>query len=134
MIFLNTKGQFILQKRDEKLGIKNPGMIAAWGGALEHPETPLRAAVREIWEETNLRPTESDLQHIGDYMHEDRINGKETIIHAYVLSDIDETRLLVYEGQGYEVLEPKNVSVADLITDFTKRLVLDYSSLVKTNT
>jgi 8-oxo-dGTP pyrophosphatase MutT (NUDIX family) len=65
-VFLtDQQGRFILQRRDNKPGIWNPGLLSVWGGAVEPGETVLEAAVREIWEETNLRPQAVDLIEIG---------------------------------------------------------------------
>jgi len=44
-------GKFVLQERDDKPTIADPGMFSIWGGAAEGDETPEQAATRECVEE-----------------------------------------------------------------------------------
>jgi ADP-ribose pyrophosphatase YjhB (NUDIX family) len=131
IIFLNPAGKFILQKRDEKPDIRHPGMLTAWGGAVEPGETPLQAALREIREETNLRPTESDLLFFGDYVRDYKVKNAQVICHVFLLKNIDQKSLKVYEGQGYEVIDPLTDKDNNLYTDLTKELIKDYTQKYK---
>jgi 8-oxo-dGTP diphosphatase len=128
VIFLNNDGKFILQKRDDKPEIRNPGMITAWGGAVECSESHIQAAVREIREETNLRPGESDFEHFHDYKREYQIDGKQVINHVYLLRNINEDLLKIYEGQGFVVVDPKFEQENPLHTELTKEIIMDYNS------
>ena len=61
ILLVREDGSVILQVRDDKQGITNPGYISSFGGHIEPGEEPIEAAVREINEETNLNLTSDDL-------------------------------------------------------------------------
>jgi len=48
IILIRTDEALILQHRDDKPGITNPGFITSFGGGVEPGETPAQAALREI--------------------------------------------------------------------------------------
>lgn len=127
VIFINGRGEFVMQRRDNKPNIRNPGMITAWGGALEYGETALQAAVREVSEETNLKPQEDDFVFFGDYIRNHRVNGARVLNHVFILGGVDEKNLEVFEGQGYAIVNPTADTTSALYTDLTKELIRDYS-------
>ena len=46
--------RFLLQRRDERSGISNPGMLSTFGGRMHSDESPQQALVRELKEELGL--------------------------------------------------------------------------------
>jgi 8-oxo-dGTP diphosphatase len=52
---VDRNGALLLQLRDDKTSY-HPNVWGPPGGAVEAGETPAEAAVRELWEETRLRP------------------------------------------------------------------------------
>jgi 8-oxo-dGTP pyrophosphatase MutT (NUDIX family) len=50
-IVIDTSGRFLLQLRDNVVGILHPGMVTLFGGHREGDETFLECVVREIQEE-----------------------------------------------------------------------------------
>jgi 8-oxo-dGTP diphosphatase len=128
-ILINNEGKFILQKRDDKPGIRDPGMLTAWGGAAEGSERPIDAAIREIKEETNLRPNENDFEFFGKYVRQYKIDNKQVINYVFILRGIDERMLKIYEGQNYQVIDPKSHTSDPLYTDLTAELIRDYNKL-----
>lgn len=58
---------YLLQQRDANPSIGAAGLIGAFGGKIEHGETPLAAACRELGEETSLAPVEAELTLLGNY-------------------------------------------------------------------
>jgi 8-oxo-dGTP pyrophosphatase MutT (NUDIX family) len=127
IILVNKDRKFILQRRDDKPGIRNPGMLTAWGGAAEGDERPIDAAVREMKEETNLNPTEEDFQFFGEYKRQYKINNKQVVNHVFILDDIDERSLKVFEGQDYQIIDPKSQTSDPLFTDLTKEIIRDFN-------
>lgn len=127
IVLVNPKGLLIFQKRDNKPSIRYPGMITVWGGAVEDQETPLQAALREIKEETNLAPSLKDFEFIGEYPRKYKINELSVICYIYILRNIDETSLQVFEGQGYVLVDPHNEHNPDrnLYANLTNELLVD---------
>lgn len=125
IVFINTQGLLIFQQRENKPGIRNPGLITAWGGAVEDGETTLAAAVREIKEETSLQPTEADLEFLGTYPRDYQVGGKQVVNHVFLLRNIDETKLQVYEGEGYVLIDPSEDTGSPKYTDLTKEIIAD---------
>jgi len=61
-------------------------------GRREHGEEPLQAAIRELWEETNLRLSEDFFEELGNY---DYKPGKRLHLYkAYVADAIPDVRQL----------------------------------------
>jgi hypothetical protein len=50
-IIIDTSGSFLLQQRDDVVGILHPGKVSLFGGHREGSETFLECVVREIHEE-----------------------------------------------------------------------------------
>lgn len=95
VLILNPKNQVLLQLRDKKEGILNPGVWALPGGLLYKNETVVRSAKREVYEETGL------------YLNQVRILGKKFFPDqkrwVYIcFSRIDNKRPGCYEGQKME--------------------------------
>jgi len=65
-ILVIQAGKFVLQERDDKPTIADPGMFSIWGGAAEGDETPAQAAIRELEEETGVKVALSDLKYLSD--------------------------------------------------------------------
>lgn len=105
VILVRRDGALILQQRDDKPGITNPGMVASFGGHIEANEKPVDAAIREINEETNLSLKKSDLKFFGKYRKTKQIHGEDWDVYYYVANDVDDRALKVYEGQGYKIIK-----------------------------
>lgn len=105
VILVRRDGALILQQRDDKPGITNPGMVASFGGHIEAGEEPVDAAVREINEETNLSLKKSDLKFFGKYRKTKQIHGEDWDVYYFIASGIDDETLKIYEGQGYKIIE-----------------------------
>ena len=130
IILVSTEGKLLFQERDDKPGIRNPGKITAWGGACENEETPLQAAVREMREETNLRPTEADFTFLKEYPRNDYIDGRQVVNYVYILNKVSEENLKVYEGQGFVSMSATDSTANPLYTDLTIEIIRDYKRLL----
>ncbi|GAA2647638.1 NUDIX hydrolase [Paractinoplanes durhamensis] len=75
VFLVDATGALLLQLRDDKAPYC-PNFWGLPGGAIEEGETPLEGAMRELWEETSLRPsaplrlfTRQDLPDLGRVKH-----------------------------------------------------------------
>jgi 8-oxo-dGTP pyrophosphatase MutT (NUDIX family) len=121
VFLLTPDGRVILQLRDDIPGIDNPGMITSFGGAAEPGETPLQCALREIAEETGLRPA-PDALHYLDALSKRDFRGNLTACVFYTLGGIEPASLSVTEGAPI-VLSPAEVARDPRTTPFCKQLV-----------
>lgn len=122
----DPQGNLILQHRDNKPTINNPGMITGFGGAVESGETVRQAAARELREETNLEFSEDDLRFLTDIYQPSVNDGQPRWVSYFVLPDKPITHLEVYEGQGHYSLSP-NQNLNDInLSDTVKHAIETY--------
>lgn len=96
-LLIDDEGRFLLQHRDDKPGIANPGKWGSFGGAIEPGETPDEGFAREIEEELAWRPRRFEL--LRAYALD--AGGAAQLIYVYVARiDVPYTSLVLGEGQG----------------------------------
>ena len=66
---LNSKGEFLIQKRNEKLK-KNPGKWAFTGGAVITNESSLNGAIREVKEELGIDVFDDEIEYLLSFKRE----------------------------------------------------------------
>lgn len=130
VVFINPEGKLIFQKRDNKPDIRNPNMISTWGGACENSETPLQAAIREVHEETNVEISENDFTFFGEYPRPFEIDGKQVVNYVFLVHNIDETIVEVYEGQGWVLIDPFEEKTDVFRTELTNIIIADYRARI----
>ena len=129
IIVRDTNGNFIMQKRDNKPGISNPNMVTAFGGHVETSDQTLRdAALRELTEETNLGVSASDLRYFKTYHKTPSTYGEESYVTYYLTPPQTITDFKVYEGQGFEIINPNNSLTDVLLSPLMRRVILDYNA------
>jgi len=79
LCYIFNEGKMLLQKKSE--GLFGGGRWNAPGGKLKFAESPEKAAIREVWEETGLKV--SDLKNVGllNFMEE---GGKWFSVHVFI--------------------------------------------------
>jgi 8-oxo-dGTP pyrophosphatase MutT (NUDIX family) len=125
-VFLITRsGRIVGQLRDDRPGIDNPGKVGAFGGTIEPDEDPLSAAYRElVQEETNLKITKSEIEHLVDDVAWRELTNEWEVRHFYYVNidDSDLETMEVYEGQGWAYINgPKDT-----------RLIKTWQSIIET--
>jgi 8-oxo-dGTP diphosphatase len=107
VILHTSNGQLILQQRDDKPGISNPGEITAFGGSCGPQEEPLQAAKREMQEELGLNLQDSELEFWKIYRKTMDKHGEDAEVNLFILErPLNPEELTVYEGQGYCLVAP----------------------------
>jgi 8-oxo-dGTP pyrophosphatase MutT (NUDIX family) len=93
-------GKLVFQRRDDKAP-SYPGKLTFFGGGIEDGEQPREAALRELLEETSLRPGDiTDLRDVGTYTVP-LTDGRSVDVHLFETSTAV-LRFQVYEGRGAE--------------------------------
>jgi 8-oxo-dGTP diphosphatase len=102
-ILVDSDGRLLLQHRDDKPGIDNPGMWGSFGGRIEDYETPEDGFLRELDEELSWRPPTFELYLATPYRPDER----RQLIYVYAAPlDVPIERLVLGEGQGMASYSP----------------------------
>ena len=119
-VFLLTEDRrLVLQLRDNKPDIDNPGMITAFGGGAEPGETPVECALRELAEETGIQAQAEDLHLLGATSKVD-FRGRATALIFFLLRDVDSAALEVTEGAAI-VLSFAEAAADSRLTEYCRR-------------
>jgi 8-oxo-dGTP diphosphatase len=103
-LIVDGEGRFLLQHRDDKPGISNPGMWGSFGGELEPYETPEESFLREMQEELSWQPRRVELYGAFPLRREG-----EPLLLVYVFTavlDVPRSSLVLGEGQGFDAFAP----------------------------
>ena len=76
VFLVDEQGRVLMQHRDDRPGINNPGCWAVPGGGLEPGEDAEQAARREFWEETGCR-----LRNVS-FLRSDRVTLLDGTLHS----------------------------------------------------
>ena len=98
IILLGRSGDLLLQLRDNKSWIVNPGKVGTFGGGGHEGETPVDAVIREVKEETNIDLAPGDLFHLYEYTSHFQ-NDVSIPVTMFGTIDAPEDDLIITEGQ-----------------------------------
>jgi 8-oxo-dGTP diphosphatase len=126
ILLIRADGALILQLRDDKPTITNPGFVSSFGGHIESGEEPLEAAVREINEETSLGLAKTDLEFFGKYRKTKEVHGEDWDVYYFIAKNISDKNLKVYEGQGYKIVKGLSELVNVKATILLQQVLNDY--------
>lgn len=105
VILRDADNNFVMQIRDNKPGISNPGQTTFFGGLVEASDTTLLdAAVRELHEEMSLVFNTDDLQYYKTYHKSIDVHGEDSYVTFFILTGVDVTNIEVFEGQGFRII------------------------------
>src|SRR5262245_37837073 len=98
-LLIDTRGRFLLQRRDNVAGILFPGKIGLFGGHREGEETFLECVVREVHEEISLFIPPERFEPLASYRGTDPyIAGGTLWRELYVTTGVPIERLRITEG------------------------------------
>jgi 8-oxo-dGTP diphosphatase len=100
-LIVDRAGRFLLQHRDDKPEIYNPGLWGSFGGAIEPYEAPDDGLLRELQEELAWQPDGTELYGAFPY------DGGKLLIYVYACRiDAPLESLVLSEGQGMAFFPP----------------------------
>jgi len=111
-LIVDAEGRFLLQLRDDKPEIVNPGLWGSFGGRLEphetgHPETPDEGFLRELREELAWEPRRFDLYMSAPYRTLDDGDARRQLIYVYAAPlDVAQDALVLGEGEAMALFAP----------------------------
>jgi 8-oxo-dGTP pyrophosphatase MutT (NUDIX family) len=128
-ILISTHGEVILQERDNKPGIVNPGLWCLFGGTLKEGETKWKGLRRELYEELELTYLGEQVEFFKTYKKTVEKDGIEKIIDIYVIKNIDIRKLVLHEGKSLIIDWPENIlKNMDKITRISGLALQEYFS------
>lgn len=105
-LLVDEAGRFLLQHRDDKPGIANPGKWGSFGGEIEPGETPDEGFLREMQEELGWTPSRYELYAALDFP----ARGSPQLIYIYTARvDVPFDQLTLGEGQGMAYFAPSEL-------------------------
>jgi 8-oxo-dGTP pyrophosphatase MutT (NUDIX family) len=131
-LIVDAEGRFLLQHRDDKPDIVNPGLWGSFGGRVEphetdQPETPYDGFLRELQEELCWQPATVELYDSFPYRSLDDGDPRAQLIYVYAAPlDVPLDHLELCEGQAMDVFAPHTLperivpALAGLIQRFTR--------------
>ena len=111
-LLVDARGRFLLQLRDDKPGIVNPGMWGSFGGRVEphetdERETPDEGFLRELQEELGWRPPSYDMYMSAPFRTLGDTDARSQLIYVYTAPlDVPLDALTLGEGQAMDVFAP----------------------------
>jgi 8-oxo-dGTP pyrophosphatase MutT (NUDIX family) len=111
-LIVDADGRFLLQLRDDKPEIVNPGVWGSFGGRLEphetsDPETPEEGFLRELREELAWEPRRFELYMSAPFRTLDAGDTRGQLIYVYAAAlDVAPQALVLGEGQAMALFAP----------------------------
>lgn len=102
-LIVDREGRLLLQHRDDKPGIANPGLWGSFGGEIEPYETPHDGFMRELREELAWAPSHYEL--FGSHPY-DAPQGRQLIYAFAAPLDAPMSSLVLGEGQDFGAFAP----------------------------
>lgn len=120
--------KLLLQQRDNKPDMVNPGMIAIFGGTAEKNESPVDCAKREAFEELGLSLNNKELK-LFEIYHTTIPNIGEVKSHIFLIENVNQNDLHLHEGKSIFVLDP-NQDITQLnLTPVCKLVLTKYLNI-----
>lgn len=127
VLLVSREDRFVLQRRDSKKGITNPGLLSTFGGQREKHEDARDAALRELAEELELHLERRDLTCIG--VVEMPVGAETSECSMFVAHNVTAPALVLHEGAGIEVLSYEDcVGAWDELTPLCRTTIDLYRS------
>jgi 8-oxo-dGTP pyrophosphatase MutT (NUDIX family) len=126
VLHITSDGQVMLQMRDDKPGIYDPGVIGTFGGEVEDGETLMQAAIRETQEELDIQLVPDQLSYLCQLWLSEESHGKNQLCHFFVHRGIDPRSVTVYEGQGYVLVSRQSFPNTEPMARFTRQVLTQF--------
>jgi 8-oxo-dGTP diphosphatase len=98
-ILIDTSGRFLLQQRDDVVGILHPGKVSLFGGHREGDETFLQCVIREVHEEISYFVQADRFEYLASFSGGDiDAEGGSVRAEFFIVRDIPIEELIVTEG------------------------------------
>lgn len=114
-ILINSRGQILLQQRDDNPAIRYPGHWSLFGGTMENGESAAAAVAREVKEEIDF-----EMRNFGLFREFVQNNKREFAFVGELSSELQE--LTLSEGQGMNLFYPSELRALQIRPDDNETL------------
>ena len=126
-IIIDKFGRFLLQQRDDIVGIIHPGKVGLFGGHREGEESYLECVVREIHEEISYFVPPSSFEYLASFDGTDiDVDGGTVRGEFFVARDIPVDALVITEGSLLIVKPIELVQMDGKLTPSAKFAIKTY--------
>lgn len=116
-IIIDTSGRFLLQQRDDVVGILHPGKVSLFGGHREGDETFLQCVIREVHEEISYFVPADRFEYLASLSGGDLdAVGGSLRAEFFIIRDIPSEGLIVTEGSLLVTQPDKIIEIEHKLT------------------
>lgn len=130
-LLIDKRGGILLQHKDDKAKILNPGKVSMFGGGLERNESEIGGLKRELFEELGLKLDEHQFYKLGDYSKTKELDTVDRQVHVYVVKNVDAKDLVLTEGQAILSDTADKYLANTKLTRITRLALEDYLKFIK---
>lgn len=132
-LIVTDEGKIALQKRENKPGIMNPGMLTTFGGELEKDESPDEGMRRELIEELEIDPKNYSIEPVSQFWGVPHPAKEDVECYVYILRGVPFSDMHLHEGEAITLLTPEEaIGLSEKEASFmTIRVLAEYCD--KTN-
>jgi 8-oxo-dGTP diphosphatase len=126
-IIIDKFGRFLLQQRDDIVGIIHPGKVGLFGGHREGEKTFLECIVREIHEEISYFVPPTHFEHLANFDGADiEVEGGTVRGEFFIARDIPVDSLVITEGSLLIINPCELVQMDGMLTPTAKFAIKAY--------
>lgn len=116
-IAIDTCGRFLLQQRDDVVGILHPGMVTLFGGHRDGDETFLECVVREIHEEISFFVPPERFEYLVSIDGTDLdADGSSFRVEVFITRNVPVDALVITEGSLLVVKPAETILIERKLT------------------
>lgn len=131
-LLITDEGKIVLQQREDKPYIVNPGKITMFGGTLRARENLKAGLGRELLDELEIDIGQFPVKKLGVYYKTKELDGIDYVIHVYLVFDVKLSSLKLHEGAGFLVGKASNLLGNRNLTRITRLALENFLKLKPT--
>lgn len=125
-LLITPEGEIILQQREDKPGIVNPGLVSMFGGTIKRNDTVMGGLRRELMEELELDVSHKEVRELGKFFKTKETDGVDWEVNVFVVLNVLLSELKLHEGKEIFCASKDEILKSDKLTRMTRLAVEKY--------